>query len=231
MHNILITGASGLIGSTISEHLEKKHKVIKTDISCNEGTCTLDVTDENQVAEFFLNNMFDTVIHCAYPKSPNFNKDFLETNSQDFTDNLRMQLGGAFNIVKEACKKFGNQGHGNIILIGSVSGVMNPRFDTYEGLGFTTPVSYTCIKTAIIGMTKYAAKYMVGKNVRINIVSPSGIYDNQNSLFVERYKKYCLNKGLLDAHDLNGVIEFLVSPSSNYINGQNIVIDDGFTLH
>jgi NAD(P)-dependent dehydrogenase (short-subunit alcohol dehydrogenase family) len=108
---------------------------------------------------------------------------------------------------------------------------MNPRFDTYEGLGFTTPISYTCVKASIVSMDKYAAKYMAGKNVRVNVISPSGIFDNQNEIFVERYKTYCLNKGLLNVEDLNGALGFLVSDSSTFINGQNIVIDDGFTLH
>ena len=231
MKNILITGASGLIGASISNYLGSNHNIIKSDISMSESIVHLDVTDSQNIAEVFAKYQFDTVIHCAYPKSANFNRDFLLTTFEDFNENLNIQLGGSFNILREACKKFSQQQSGNIILVGSVSGIMNPRFDTYEGLGFTTPISYTCVKASIVSMAKYAAKYMAGKNVRVNVISPSGIFDNQNEIFVERYKNYCLNKGLLNVEDLNGALEFLVSDSSKFINGQNIVVDDGFTLH
>ena len=115
-------------------------------------------------------------------------------------------------------------------MIGSVSGIMSPRFDTYEGLNMTTPVAYSCIKSGLISLSKYAVKYLAGENIRINTISPSGVLDGQNPKFLDRYKKYCLNKGMLDADDLSGTIEFLLSNDSKFINGQNIVIDDGFTL-
>ena len=107
---------------------------------------------------------------------------------------------------------------------------MNPRFETYDGLGMTTPVAYSCIKSALISLSSYATKYLKDENIRINVVSPSGIFDNQSEIFVKRYKQHCLNKGMLDASDLNGVVDFLLSNNSKYINGQNIIIDDGFTL-
>ena len=86
----------------------------------------------------------------------------------------------------------------NLIMLGSVSGTMNPRSDTYKGLKMTTPIAYSCIKSGLISLSTYAAKYLKGDNIRINIVSPSGIFDNQDEVFVDRYKNYCLNKGMLE---------------------------------
>ena len=99
---------------------------------------------------------------------------------------MSLQLGGAFNIIKHACIKFKNNGGGNIVLLGSVSGIMNPRFDTYESLNMTTPVAYSCIKSGLISLCKYVAKYYTGLNIRINVVSVSGIFDGQ-------IQKYLLN--------------------------------------
>ena len=71
-----------------------------------------------------------------------------------------------------------------------------------------------------------------GLNIRINVVlEVSGIFDGQPEIFVERYKKYCLSKGMLDPSDISGTIKYLLSEESKYINGQNIVLDDGFTLY
>ncbi len=94
----------------------------------------------------------------------------------------------------------------------------------------TTPVEYAVIKSGLIHLTKYLAKYYKGYNIRINCISPGGILDKQPESFLNNYKTYCCNKGMLDKEDIIGTVLFLVSDLSKFINGQNIVIDDGFTL-
>ena len=225
---VLITGAAGLIGKAINEKIKDNYVVTNADIV--DGYELLDVTSESDVEYFFKNNNFDAVIHSAYPRTENWGANFFDVTNELFCKNINLQLGGAFNVLKHACLQFKKNGHGNIIFIGSVSGVMSPKFDTYEGLKMTTPVAYSCIKSGLISLSKYAVKYLAGENIRINTISPSGVLDGQNPLFLERYKKYCLNKGMLDADDICGVIEFLLSTNSKYINGQNIIVDDGFTL-
>lgn len=226
---ILVTGAAGLIGRSVCKALDEENKIMATDVASGFGN--LDVTNESQVKEFFKVNQVDAVIHCAYPRTKDWGKKFYDVSCDSFSKNIEMQLGGAFNIVKHACKYFSNSGGGNIILLGSVSGVMNPRFETYEGLEMTTPVAYSCIKSGLISLCKYAVKYCKQKNIRINVISVSGILDQQDPRFVERYKELCLNKGMLETEDLIGLIKFLISDESMYINGQNIIIDDGFTLY
>ena len=79
-------------------------------------------------------------------------------------------------------------------------------------------------------MTRYLARYVKGRNIRINCVSPGGVLDNQPEEFLEKYNEFCLNKGMLNADDIVGTVVFLLSDNSRYMNGQNIVIDDGFSL-
>ena len=67
-------------------------------------------------------------------------------------------------------------------------------------------------------------------NIRVNTLSPGGIFDDQPKPFLEKYKDNCLNKGMLDKSDLKGTLIYLLSDMSKYVNGQNIVIDDGFSL-
>ena len=74
------------------------------------------------------------------------------------------------------------------------------------------------------------AKCLGRKNIRVNAISPGGILNNQPKNFLKMYNKRCLNKGMLDAKDLSGALIFLLSDNSRYVNGQNIVVDDGFTL-
>ena len=68
------------------------------------------------------------------------------------------------------------------------------------------------------------------KGLRINCISPGGIKDLQDNKFIKNYNKHCNYKGLLNPQDINSLINFLISEESKYINGQNIVIDDGWSL-
>ena len=125
---------------------------------------------------------------------------------------------------------FMKQGYGNIINIASIYGVIPPRFEIYEDTSMINPISYAAIKSAIIHITKYVAKYYKGKNIRVNCISPGGIIDNQPIDFVKKYKCFSLNKGMLESKDISGAVVFLISDLSKYINGQNIIVDDGWNL-
>lgn len=94
----------------------------------------------------------------------------------------------------------------------------------------TSPIDYAVIKSGLIHLTRYMAKYFKGENIRVNAISPGGIYNNQPELFLKKYNNECSSKGMLDAHDLTGTLIFLLSDGSRYVNGQNIVVDDGFCL-
>ena len=85
-------------------------------------------------------------------------------------------------------------------------------------------------KSSLLMMTKYLAKLYLKQKIRINSVSPGGIFDNQNKNFLKKYSKFCSNNNLLKSSDLNGIIEFLISDYSKKITGQDFVIDDGFSL-
>jgi len=92
------------------------------------------------------------------------------------------------------------------------------------------PIEYAAIKSALIRMTKYLAKYLKDCNIRVNSISPGGIFDNQPDEFVKKYNEKCLSKGMLAKSDLNGTLLYLLSDMSKYVNGQNIIVDDGFVL-
>ena len=74
------------------------------------------------------------------------------------------------------------------------------------------------------------AKYFKKKNIRVNSISVGGIFDHQPESFLEKYKEFCLNKGMLSVKDISETLIFLLSSNSNYINGQNIIVDDGIVL-
>ena len=123
------------------------------------------------------------------------------------------------------------QNYGNIINMGSIYGFAAPRFKIYEGTGMTNTVEYADIKGVIINLTKYLASYLGKYNIRVNCISPGGKYDHQPEAFLKKYsQKVLLEKRMGNVDDLTGALLFLLSDSSKYITGQNIVVDGGWSL-
>jgi len=181
----------------------------------------------------YLDNKYariDALVNNAYPRNNNYGKYFFDVEYDDFTQNTGLNLGGYFLTSQQYAKYFQKQGYGNIINNSSIYGVVAPKFEIYENTPMTMPVEYAAIKSGLIHLTKYMAKYFKGMNIRVNCLSPGGIFDNQNELFIEKYNNVCLNKGMLDKSDLNGTLVYLLSDMSKFVNGQNIIIDDGFSL-
>ncbi len=91
-------------------------------------------------------------------------------------------------------------------------------------------VEYMAIKSVIIHLMRYMAKYFKGYNIRFNCNSPGGISDKQPDSFLKKYKNYSISKGMMENNDLTGTLIYLLYDLSKYVNGQNILVDDGWCL-
>lgn len=236
---IIIFGSSGLIGRAVVQHiLDSQGHVIAADIApslsssshCEPVKC--DITSESEV-EALLRKHFDTngIVNCAYPRNKEFGKHAIDASLESFNENVSLQLGSAFNVLKQAAKHFQRTSNPmSVVSLSSIYGVVAPKFSIYKNTEMTTPVEYAAVKSSLIHLTKYFAKYIQDSNFRVNCISPGGIEDNQPKIFQSAYKKETLGKGMLSAKDLCGAIEFLLSDSALYVNGNNIIVDDGFSL-
>jgi NAD(P)-dependent dehydrogenase (short-subunit alcohol dehydrogenase family) len=250
---VVITGGSGLIGQEFVKTVAKnggiaiiadidrvqaeavKKKLSNTLKSSCIDSVELDITSRESIDKVisYLDKKYgriDALINNAYPKNKNFGKHFFNVKYDDFVENVGMHLGGYFVTSQIFSKYFQKQGYGNIINISSIYGVIAPKFEIYKGTSMTMPVEYAAIKSGLIHLTKYMAKYFKGMNIRVNTISPGGILDAQPDSFLDLYKAECSVVGMLDKKDINGSLLFLLSDLSKYINGQNIVVDDGFSL-
>lgn len=249
--NIIISGGLGTIGQTMVDQLLKiGHRVICTDIInltkkekkeyekySNFFFYRTDITKKNNIKKLinFAKNKFeiiDVVLHCAYPKSKDWIKSKNYLNQESLNKNISDHLGGTIILSKLFIENFLNQKSlGKIILFSSIYGTHVPKFEDYPKNKVYSPVEYAVIKAGIISLTKYFAKYYRKKKIQINCVSPGGIKNSKlKKSFINNYKKHCNSKGLLDSEDLFGLIQFLLSEKSKMINGQNIIIDDGWSL-
>jgi NAD(P)-dependent dehydrogenase (short-subunit alcohol dehydrogenase family) len=172
----------------------------------------------------------DAAVCTFYPRSAGYGQPFDRVSTESFCEHLRLHVGGYFSVAQQFGRFFASQGRGHIVNVASVYGVVAPRFELYTGTTMTVPIEYAASKAAIIHMTKYLAKHFKGSGVRVNAITPGGILDGQPDAFLERYTAHCTGKGMLDASDLTGALVFLLSDMSSQVNGQNVVVDDGFTL-
>tara|TARA_Y100000741_G_C18238627_1_gene552702 strand:- start:937 stop:1695 length:759 start_codon:yes stop_codon:yes gene_type:complete len=246
---VAISGGAGRIGSSFSRAIvENGGKVIIGDVNNDLGNKLIsEVGKDNAI--FFEGNLIDPVtidkmiqqgktkfgkidaaIHCAYPVSEQWGAPFEKLKPKDLRNDLFNQLGGAILFSQSMINEFINQKHGNLIHISSIQGFSTPKFEHYEDTKMVSPIEYSAIKAGVISITKYLAKYYKGKNIRVNSISPGGILDDQPNVFLKKYNQTCNIKGMLDSNDLCGSLVFLLSDKSKFINGQNIVVDDGWSL-
>ena len=250
---VVITGGAGLIGKEFAKAVISQGGIaVIADIDEERIQCTikeleltfpsdkidafkLDITSKDSLQECidYLNSKYkkiDALINNAYPRNKNYGRHFFDVEYDDFVDNLGMNLGGCIIPSQLFSLYFQKQGYGNIINISSIYGVIAPKFEIYDNTEMTMPVEYAAIKSGMLHLTKYMARYLKGKNIRVNAISPGGILDGQPKEFLSEYNHQCLTKGMLDSNDLNGTLIFLLSNMSSQINGQNIIVDDGFSL-
>ena len=246
---VAITGGAGKIGSAFCRGvIEHGGKVVIGDIAKDRGVnleselgsdlsifVELDTSNMDSIKNFLsvAHDHFghiDSAVHCAYPRSSQWGEQLENLKPEELSEDLFTQLGGAILFSQQMLLYFRKQAKGNLIHIASIQGIAAPKFSHYQGTTMVSPIEYTAIKSAIIAITKYLAKYCKNQNIRVNSISPGGILDDQSEAFLEQYAKSCNSKGMLDANDLIGSLIFLLSDQSLFLNGQNIVVDDGWSL-
>jgi NAD(P)-dependent dehydrogenase (short-subunit alcohol dehydrogenase family) len=144
-------------------------------------------------------------------------------------DNLDVNLTGAFLCSQSAGKRMTEQGSGVILNIGSVYGVVACDQRIYGDTGINSSVAYATTKSGILNFTRYLASYWQGKNIRVNCLSPGGVFNNQGEPFLSNYTGKTMLKSMADLDDLASALLYLVSDASKWVTGANLMVDGGWT--
>lgn len=235
---IIVTGGNGLLGKEMIKDIRRKGGIaINADISVesnlDKNTIKLDVTSEQSIEESFklINEFYgriDGLINNAYPRTKDWGNKFEDILLESWKKNVDLQMNSVFCCCQKIIPYL-IESKGNIVNIGSIYGVVGNDFTVYEGTGLTSPAAYSAIKGGLTNFTRYLASYYGKKNIRVNIVSPGGIFDNQNPIFVKQYNKKVPMNRMGTPKDIAPSVSFLLSDEASYITGQNIIVDGGWT--
>ncbi|OAZ03112.1 SDR family oxidoreductase [Flavobacterium succinicans] len=235
---IIVTGGSGLLGREIVKNLEGKGAIaINADISVEtdfkKHTLSVDITSEQSivialktVVDFY--GKIDGLVNNAYPRTKDWGTKFEDIIYESWKKNVDMQMNTIFLFIQKIIPEL-LKSKGSIVNMTSIYGVVGNDLTIYENTSINTAAPYSAIKGGVINFTRYLASYYGRQGVRVNCVSPGGIFDNQHETFVANYEKKVPMGRMGNPDDIAPAVSFLLSDEAKYITGQNLIVDGGWT--
>jgi NAD(P)-dependent dehydrogenase (short-subunit alcohol dehydrogenase family) len=168
------------------------------------------------------------------PSEVNFSR-FEHFPLQQWDDDLAVGLTGAFLCCQVIGTEMARRGQGVIINVASDLALIGPDQRLYRKEGLpdhlqpVKPVSYSIVKSGLIGLTRYLATYWADRGVRVNAISPGGVYNGQPEEFLEKLSSLIPMGRMASVDEYQGAILFLCSDASSYMTGSNLVVDGGRT--
>ena len=249
---VVLTGAAGIIGTEVTrDFLDAGARVFAIDrdaglLSKKLGPksealliCAADVSNPDSLrrASALLETAWgpaDVLLNNAAAKSENFFEPFETFPLADWNEVMGVNLTGAMLCSQVFGAPMAARGRGSIVNTLSIYGIVAPDQRIYEGSEYlgraiNTPAIYSASKAGLWGLTKYLASYWGAKGVRVNAVTPGGVFSGQNETFVERYSEKAPLGRMAQARDIASAMRYLASDASRYVTGHNLVVDGGWT--
>lgn len=245
----IVTGGAGLYGRPMCEALAEAgaHVIIASrsepareefaawlrSLGHRATARPLDLGDEGSIEAlceevFRAHGRIDVLVNCAVHRQGG---DAVHTSRSDWEATSRVNSLGLFLISRACARHMVAAGCGSIVNIASIYGVVGPDFSIYGDTGMTSPAFYAYDKGGMVAFTRYLACQYGPAGVRVNCVSPGGLYDGQPGEFVQRYTARTPLGRMAVEDDIKGAVVFLASDASAYVTGVNLLVDGGWTAH
>jgi len=251
---VMITGATGGIGQKMAETVaEMGGNLVLVDrpgsdystviqsvddlgkVEINLIDCDLENSDSREeLIESLISNKkgLDVLINnAAFVGTSGLEgwvTSFEEQSIETWRRAVEVNLTAAFDLSKGLHPKLKQSGHGAIVNVASIYGISGPDYSLYEDTAMGNPAAYAASKGGLLQLTRWLATTLAPE-VRVNAISPGGVFRNQPEVFVDRYQNRTPLKRMAVEDDFKGVTAYLISDLSSYVTGQNMVIDGGWT--
>jgi NAD(P)-dependent dehydrogenase (short-subunit alcohol dehydrogenase family) len=229
---IIITGNKGLIGRAFEEACTQYGATVigwdKPDMDVVNPTLIKESI--NKIIEEY--GKIDGLVNCHQYIGPNFFKPFEDYDNDEWDSIIDVNLTGTYLTCKYVGRQMVKQGYGNIVNIPSTYSVVAPNQDLYKGMKQTlkSPASYAASKGGIIALSKYLSTYWAKDNIRVNMITPHGVWNNHEEVFENNFSKLSPMGRLSSNYEVAGGLVYLLSDASSYVTGHNLIIDGGWTV-
>jgi NAD(P)-dependent dehydrogenase (short-subunit alcohol dehydrogenase family) len=242
--SILVTGCLGPLGSQICRSLkEEGYRIVGTDLANGSEDTNIDdyfQADLSVMQELenlivginaripYLDGIVNNAAITGDTHLEDASAELSKQTYESFILTLKVNLIAPFILARDLSSKLYNSGNGSIVNIASIYGLVGNSREIYPGGIIPTSAAYSSSKGGLIQLTRYLSSYLAPR-VRVNAIAPGGILRNQEREFLENYSaRVPLGRMALEA-DISGVVSFLLSPNSQYITGEVIAVDGGWT--
>jgi NAD(P)-dependent dehydrogenase (short-subunit alcohol dehydrogenase family) len=252
-HRALITGATGYLGQAIAETLaevgadlilvdrpgsnfiELEKRLINTwQVKAYSLVCDLEIENERKAMIATVKSdglgLSCLVNNAAYVGSSNlqgWGVPFEEQTVETWRRAFEVNLTAVFHLSKSFAPELRQSLKGSIINIASIYGEYGPDWGLYEDTSMGNPAAYSASKGGLLQLTRWLAT-TIAPNVRVNAISPGGVYRNQPQKFVDRYIAKTPLRRMATEDDFRGAVAYLATGLSKYVTGQTLKVDGGW---
>lgn len=252
----IITGGAGRLGKTFADTFAQAGaSVVTLELPAVEEQCKAlvselsksypktkpsyylaDLTSKEQISAVITKVMekygkIDILLNNAtdFKAAGNFFETFEDYKLEDWKKVVETNVNGLFIITQRVAKEMIEKKKGVIINIGSTYGVVSPDQRIYVSKKLNSPLVYATTKSAVYNFTRYLATYLAPYNIRVNTITPGGLFSNQEEGFIKNYCSRVPMGRMANHDDYRGPMLFLASDASSYMTGADLVVDGGWT--
>jgi NAD(P)-dependent dehydrogenase (short-subunit alcohol dehydrogenase family) len=248
---VVLTGAGGIIGAVVVKTLlEAGARVFALDrddeilarLGARHDSLMLQAADVSDSASLRAAYAMlvarwgdaDALLNNAATKTDNFFEPFETFPLPDWNHILGVNLTGAMLSTQIFGSPMALRGSGSIVNTLSIYGIVGPDQGIYDGSEYlgrkiNTPAIYSASKAGLWGLTKYLATYWGHRGVRVNAITPGGVFSGQNDTFERNYSRKVPLGRMASERDIAHAMQYLCSEASSYVTGHNLVVDGGWT--
>ncbi|MBI1266976.1 MAG: SDR family oxidoreductase [Cryomorphaceae bacterium] len=249
---IVVTGACGLVGRAFCEAisqfgghvvavdipaaepekfaavLEERHGRKMLGVSLNVG----ERAEVEQLKATILSNFdrIDGLVNAHQNKSHLKFESFECVTDDNWDTVVHINLKGTFLTCQILGSWMAENGGGSIINIPSTYSVVAPNQNLYKGTSLGCPAAYSASKGGIDALSRYLASYWASRKVRVNMITPHGVWNNHEAQFEENFARFSPMERLSYNHEVAGALIYLLSDASSYVTGDNMLVEGGWTV-